>query len=70
MSGENTPTLCYSIPAFQSFTDLWTKHIEEQPEWEDIIRPGVDKLKEYTDKLHDVHVLAMGEFYFILFFNI
>jgi hypothetical protein len=41
--------------------------MEEQPEWVDIIQPGVDKLKEYMDKLNDVHVLAMGESYFILF---
>jgi hypothetical protein len=68
LSGENTPTLCYSIPAFESFTNLWMKQVEENPEWEDIIQPGLDKLEEYMGRLNDAHILAMGEFYFILFY--
>ena len=70
MSAENTPTLCYSIPAFNSFINIWTKQ-QERPEWSDIIQPGIDKLEEYVDKLNDAHILAMGEIYFIYFiFNI
>ena len=67
MSGENTPTLCYSIPAFESFINLWTKLAKENPEWSNIIQPGLDKLEDYKGKLNDAHILAMGEIYFILF---
>ena len=64
MSAENTPTLCYSIPAFNSFINIWNKQ-KENPEWSDIIQPGIDKLEEYMDKLNDTHIVAMGEIYFI-----
>jgi len=70
LSGENTPTLCYSIPAFESFFDIWTKLAEDRPEWADIIQPGLDKLEEYMDRLNNAHVLAMGEICLILFFTI
>jgi hypothetical protein len=67
LSAENTPTLCYSIPAFESFINIWTKHAKERPDWSDIIQPGIDKLEEYMDRLNDAHILAMGEIYFIYF---
>jgi hypothetical protein len=67
LSGENTPTLCYSIPAFEAFINRWTIQIEENPEWANIIQPGLDKLEEYVGRLNDAHILAMGEIYFILF---
>ncbi|KAF8814041.1 hypothetical protein BYT27DRAFT_7083097, partial [Phlegmacium glaucopus] len=70
LSGENTPTLCYSIPAFQSFIDLWTQLKEDVPEWEEIIEPGLVKLEEYVERLNDVHVLAMGKIQFNLIFTI
>jgi len=70
LSGENTPTLCSSIPAFESFINIWTRLAEDRPEWEDIIQPGIYKLEEYMDKLNDAHVLAMGKVYFILSFTI
>lgn len=41
--------------------NVWTKLIEDNPGWEDIIQPGLDKLEEYREKLSDVHILAMGE---------
>ena len=67
LSAENTPTLCYSIPAFESFINIWTKLVEERPEWSDIIQPGLDKLEDYKSKLNDAHIIAMGEIYFIYF---
>ena len=67
MSAENTPTLCYSIPAYESFINIWTKLAEERPEWRDFIQPGLDKLEDYKSRLNDAHILAMGEFYFIYF---
>ena len=68
MSAENTPTLCYSIPAFESFINIWTKLVEENPEWSDIIQPGLDKLEDYKGKLNDAHILAMGESQFLFYF--
>ena len=61
MSGEKTPTLCHSIPAFRSLENLWSILAENNPEWENFIRPGIDKLEEYEERLPDVHILAMGE---------
>ncbi|KAF8809261.1 hypothetical protein BYT27DRAFT_7222516 [Phlegmacium glaucopus] len=59
LSSETTPTLCYSIPAFQSFINLWTQLVEDKPEWENIIQPGLFKLEDYVDRLNDAHILAM-----------
>ena len=72
LSSENTPTLCYSIPAFQSFINLWTTLVNENPEWEDIIQPGLFKLEDYVEKLNQAHILAMGEINLIRsnFFNV
>jgi hypothetical protein len=60
LSDEDTPTLCYSIPAFESFIGIWSKVLESKPEWETFIQPGLSKLEEYENRLTDVHVLAMG----------
>jgi hypothetical protein len=61
LSGENTPTLCHSIPAFRSLENLWNVLAAENPEWEEFIQPGINKLEEYEERLPDVHILAMGE---------
>jgi hypothetical protein len=47
--------------------NIWTKLVEENPEWSNIIQPGLDKLEEYKGRLNDAHILAMGEICFILF---
>jgi hypothetical protein len=47
--------------------NIWTKLVEENPEWSDIIQLGLDKLEEYKGRLNDAHILAMGEIHFILF---
>jgi len=66
LSGENTPTLCYSIPAFESFIQVWKELLGENPEWENLIEPGLSKLEEYETRLTDVHIVAMGEIETIL----
>jgi hypothetical protein len=60
LSGEMTPTLCHSIPAFSAFTQLWKDLSEEKPQWSEIIQPGLDKLGEYQSLLTDTHIVAMG----------
>ena len=62
LRAENTPTLCYSIPAFAAFIKMWKDLVFQYPEWEDIIQPGLDKLEDYQERLTDVYILAMGEF--------
>ena len=44
LASETTPTLCYSLPAFNAFIQLWTGVIKENPDWETVIQPGLDKL--------------------------
>ena len=66
LSGENTPTLCYAIPAFTSFINIWQNLSADNPAWEDIIEPGLDKLKDYQERVTDVYDLAMGEIKFNL----
>ena len=66
MSGESTPTLCYSIPAFESFIRVWKELLGENPGWENLIEPGLAKLEDYETRLTDVHIVAMGEIETIL----
>lgn len=70
MSTETTPTLCHSIPAFESFINRWEGLLEDRPQWYNIVQPGLDKLEDYQEKLNQVHVLAMGEIKSDLFFTI
>jgi hypothetical protein len=67
LSGENTPTLCFSIPAFESFISVWKELSEENPDWSNLIQPGLDKLEEYEERLTDVHIIAMGKNQIYLF---
>lgn len=63
LGAETTPTLCYAIPAYSAFIDLWKKQIADHYEWEQIIQPGIDKLEDYQDRLIDApaYVMAMGK---------
>ena len=71
LGAEATLTLCYTIYAFSAFTQRWEELLEENPEWENFIRPGLNKLEGYTRHLDDIpaYVLAMGMFPFILTSN-
>ena len=70
MGAENTPTLPFTIPAFAAFIDLWKKLMEDKPEWEDIIQPGLDKLEQYEGRLTDTYIVAMGENKFLFYFMV
>ncbi len=63
MGAETTPTLCYSIPAYSAFINLWENLRDDHFEWEHIIQPGLDKIEEYQARLVDTpaYVVAMGE---------
>ena len=60
---EATPTICYSVPAYSAFINRWTQLKEDNPQWANIIQPGLDKLKDYQDHLADTpaYVVAMGK---------
>jgi hypothetical protein len=66
LGAEATPTLCYTIYAMSAFIQRWEELIEDNPEWENFIRPGLDKLEGYTRPLDDIpaYILAMGNVYF------
>jgi hypothetical protein len=61
LSGENTPTLNYVVPAFKSFILRWEELIEDNPDWQELIEPGLNKLRDYEDLLTDTHLTAMGK---------
>ena len=60
---ETIPTLCYSIPAYSAFINMWENLRDENWEWEHITQPGLDKIEEYQACLVDkpAYVLDMGE---------
>ncbi|KAM6494640.1 Ribonuclease H-like domain containing protein, partial [Amanita muscaria] len=63
LGAETTPTLCYSIPAYSAFINMWEDLKDDHIEWEHIIQPGLDKIEEYQARLIDTpaYVVAMGE---------
>ena len=62
LGAEITPTLCYSIAAFSAFIQCWSDLAKENPDWQPIIQPGLDKLADYQEELPEVpaYVVAMG----------
>ena len=70
LGAEKIPTLCYSIPAFASFIDMWEMLVQKHPEWQKYIQPGLDKLEDYKNAVEDTpaYVVAMGiTSYFLLY---
>jgi hypothetical protein len=63
LGAEATPTICYSVPAYSAFINKWTLLKEDNPQWAEIIQPGLDKLEDYQDRLADTpaYVVAMGK---------
>jgi hypothetical protein len=63
LGAEATPTICYSIPAYSAFINRWTQLKKDNPQWDGIIQPGLDKLEGYQACLTDMpaYVVAMGE---------
>jgi hypothetical protein len=70
LGAETTPTLCCSIPAFCAFIQRWTDLMEENPDWETIILPGLDKLSDYEGQLTPSYVVAMGKIQVVPLFTI
>lgn len=42
--------------------------MEEHPDWSEIIQPGLDKLGDYENRLTNTHIVALGKFFFNLYF--
>jgi hypothetical protein len=63
LSGENEPTLCEALPAFQQLITRWEKHVLSHPNTSDFVQAGLDKIEEYFARaeLVDVHAYAMRE---------
>jgi len=55
--------LCYSVPPYSEFINMWENLRDENWESECIIQPGLDKIEEYQAHLMDTpaYVLATGE---------
>jgi hypothetical protein len=56
--------------AFSSFIEKWKDLLEDRPDWEKYIKPGVEKLEEYQWYLDEVpaYTVAMGNV--VLYSNI
>ncbi|KAK2462579.1 hypothetical protein APHAL10511_005402 [Amanita phalloides] len=59
---ESTPTLPYTLPAFAAFIQRWTDLVYNNPDWDNVIQPGLDKLETYERELikTPAYVLAMA----------
>ena len=67
LSFETTPTLCYSVPAFESLIQRWEELQENNAtpvQFYDIIQKGLEKLEDYRGYTIDVpvYILAMGKY--------
>ena len=62
LSYEKTPTLCHAIPAFEAMLNIWGRYQQSHPETADIVENGLDKLRDYIDRLDNVpaYTIAMG----------
>jgi hypothetical protein len=67
LSFETTPTLCHSVPAFESFMQKWEECRDDAAtpaQFCDVIQAGLDKLEDYQGRIDDTpaYVLAMGDY--------
>ena len=64
LSYEKTPTLCHAIPTFEAMLNMWGQYQQSHPETADIVENGLDKLRDYIDRLDNVpaYTIAMGDF--------
>jgi hypothetical protein len=51
MSGEATPILSGAIPTFEMFMTRWEKMVEEHPQLEKYIKPGLDWAYQYYGRM-------------------
>ena len=68
LSYEKTPTLCHAIPAFEAMLNIWQRYQQSQPETADIVENGLDKLRDYIDRLDNVpaYTIAMGNLFIMI----
>jgi hypothetical protein len=61
MSGERTPILCGTIPAFEVFMTRWEKAAKKFPNLKRYIKPGLEWAYMYYDRmdLTGAYVIAM-----------
>jgi hypothetical protein len=62
LGAEKTPTLCYSIFAYSQFIEKWNELVRRRPGFREFIRPGLEKLEDYSLHLDEVpaYTIAMG----------
>lgn len=62
MSGERTPTLSGTLPAFQSLQDCWEEHALQHPEVKRYVLEGMTRLNKYHERAGRTraYVIAMG----------
>jgi hypothetical protein len=65
MTGETTPILSGTIPAFQSLQDRWQDHARKHPDVSKYVVEGMTWLNKYHEKAGRTraYVIAMGEWY-------
>jgi hypothetical protein len=64
LSGEKTPTLCGTVPAFKALIQTLEKFQEKSMLANEIIQPGIDKLEDYQAETSHApaYTLATCEF--------
>ena len=64
MSGESTPILCGTIPAFEVFMTTWEKAANTHPNLKKYIKPGLDWAIMYYDRmdLTGAYIITMHKF--------
>jgi hypothetical protein len=62
LGAEKTPTLCYSIFAYSKFLEKWNELLHSRPDLSRFIKPGIEKLEDYSLHLDEVpaYTIAMG----------
>lgn len=71
LSGEKTPTLSCTLPAFEEVIDYWKTLRITIPELDHYINIGIRKLEEYVGEARKTRVYAhaMGAFFILYFIN-
>ncbi|KAK7021920.1 hypothetical protein VNI00_017149 [Paramarasmius palmivorus] len=60
LSLEDTPSLAYAIPAFSAVINKWRALQKKYPHISDMIKPGIEKLEAYVDKIDDIPVYLLS----------
>ena len=68
MSGETTPILAGSIPAFEMFMSSWEQLLEKHPRLSQWIDIGMAKAAEYYTQMDrtSAYIMSMCEYFSLL----